>query len=110
MSDPSIRIDVLAARRALDLVSRSPAARAVFVAAYDGPGEAVGVLRQFLARVEDPVTRESDRVRMDQLARTAFARAESPAQVKRAEQALAVFRSEDHTRTAQVAGLEKALA
>jgi hypothetical protein len=110
MSDPSTQIDVLAARRALDAVTHSVVARATFVAAYDGPGEAVGVLRQFLARVDDPVAREADRVRLENLARTAFARTSSPKEAKRADEALAVFHTEDHTRTAQLAGLANALA
>ncbi|SDY76752.1 hypothetical protein [Herbiconiux ginsengi] len=110
MSDPSTQIDVLAARRALDAVTHSVVARASFVAAYDGPGEAVGVLRQFLARVEDPAGREADRLRRENLERAAFARADSPREAKRAEQALAVFRAEDQVRTAQLTGLVKALA
>ncbi|MCS5717264.1 hypothetical protein N1027_03835 [Herbiconiux sp. CPCC 205763] len=110
MSDPSTQIDVLAARRALEAVTHSVAARASFVAAYDGPGEAVGVLRQFLARADDPAAREADRLHMEKLARTAFARADSPKAAKRADEALAVFHTEDHTRTAQLSGLVKALA
>ncbi|WP_382308695.1 hypothetical protein [Herbiconiux sp. UC225_62] len=110
MSDPSTQIDVLAARRALDAVTHSVVARASFVAAYDGPGEAVGVLRQFLARVDDPTAREADRIRMEHLARTAFARADSAKEAKRADEALAVYQAEDRARTAQLAGLAKALA
>jgi hypothetical protein len=84
--------------------------RAVFVQAYTGPGDPVGVLRQYLARVDDPAAGEADRLRMTSLARAAFSRPTSRAQEKNAETALATFEAVSIGRMHEIEALARALA
>jgi hypothetical protein len=103
-------LDLPAARRALDLVSRSPKARAVFLGGYDGVGDGVAALRQYLARVDDPAAGEADRVRMENLARSAFARPSNRAEAQQAEAAVVAYEKVMGDRRRKVAALTRALA
>jgi hypothetical protein len=101
--------DTARARAALDLVNRNEAARAAFARAYDGPGEAVGVLRQWLVRAEDDPSRKADRAHHEQLARIAFAAPKSRAEQKAADEALAVLHDEQVRRVAEAQGIARGL-
>ena len=94
----------------LDLVTRSQTARLAFIAAYDGPGDAVGVLRNHLARLDDPAANAADRAHREHLAEAAFARPATKAESKAADRALAVYSAADALRARELLGLVPAFA
>jgi hypothetical protein len=96
------------ARRALDLVERDAGARAAFVAAYTGEGDAIAALRARVA--PDDSTDAAHERELDALRRTAFGRTTSPVEAARAAEAHALLARADESRAAAELALDAAIA